>query len=982
MDGKKITSSILIAMFILAAVVVPVNLMPSAAAAAVGILTVTGQNNPTSGIYCNDPITVQLVIPDHVDTQTWKINWTRTTPAYTKTIHTFTFTPLNNVQSMTLYIPYNVSGTYKIYAEKVAGTRSAEVSVTLKRNLTIHNLGGFDPTNDTVTFGPKTSPTAQTVYLKGTGFKENGKVLGTTGTNITFKDAGSVTLHTTADINATGVFEKVVTIANFSSEGVKEVMIKDGTDTTGTKFSGVYKVDSTGPSITDVKWCWDGAQTKTSSPIYANNSKWINISATITDGVSGCGLNYTNDATAKNKINATLVIHNNSYDGWYIGSPVSVTRNASGSETIWYWNFTNPATSFSKEARYYINISAKDLLLNTKWSNTSAWAITIDNKDPALDSGGITTDDANNIYLSNKILYVNANQPINISANMTETWLNSIKVYINTTAEVNKDIITSWVNTTNNTLPLVGARSPSKWYSLYSSFLSKGIKDANYYVELRAEDLASNITWMNYTDGSTISYLYPDSLTPVTPSASWTATISGGTITSETQTVTYTQTGITDAGSALDESKIQVKLGDFVINETTGGATVTNGFTPTYKYDDMTFDVGVYAVDKVNNSIYTKRTTLTVNCNNPTGVTIADITSPAVGDTVSRTEGTLALRGKTLGDTPLTFTYYLFNETDYDPALTIDDNIGAGTYWDLGGYTGWIQKTSQDTTHTFDLPDLVSGTIYLAVLEVMDNDRYALYDLTTFSTLGVPARVASLTATTVSNGIKLDWTAPSGTVTGYKVYRNGAEITTSTTRPTATTYTDTTAVSGTTYTYTVAAYNTVGTGTQSAPVSTSWTTTADTTAPAAITTLAVVSGGVTTNSAQLQWTAPGDDGATGTVSGYTVKYSTSTITAANWASATTATVTYDPTTLVAAGTLQKATVTGLNAETKYYFAVKAKDEVPNEGNMSNVVNATTGADSTAPAGTFTVTSSTHVANTPTSNNDPVFSWTGVTDAES
>ena len=51
----------------------------------------------------------------------------------------------------------------------------------------------------------------------------------------------------------------------------------------------------------------------------------------------------------------------------------------------------------------------------------------------------------------------------------------------------------------------------------------------------------------------------------------------------------------------------------------------------------------------------------------------------------------------------------------------------------------------------------------------------------------------------------------------------------------------------------------------------------------------LATGTVTGSSIQLSWTAPGDDGATGTATTYDVRYSTATINAGNWASATQAT---------------------------------------------------------------------------------------------
>ncbi|MFH1460573.1 MAG: fibronectin type III domain-containing protein, partial [Candidatus Omnitrophota bacterium] len=64
----------------------------------------------------------------------------------------------------------------------------------------------------------------------------------------------------------------------------------------------------------------------------------------------------------------------------------------------------------------------------------------------------------------------------------------------------------------------------------------------------------------------------------------------------------------------------------------------------------------------------------------------------------------------------------------------------------------------------------------------------------------------------------------------------------------------------------------------------SFTIVPDTTAPAAVSNLAVVN--ISQNSATLSWSAPGDDGSTGTAASYDIRYSTAAITAVNWASAT------------------------------------------------------------------------------------------------
>jgi hypothetical protein len=117
----------------------------------------------------------------------------------------------------------------------------------------------------------------------------------------------------------------------------------------------------------------------------------------------------------------------------------------------------------------------------------------------------------------------------------------------------------------------------------------------------------------------------------------------------------------------------------------------------------------------------------------------------------------------------------------------------------------------------------------------------------------------------------------------------------------------------------------------------------DTTAPAAVSNLATAN--PTGTSIQLSWTAPGDDGATGTATSYDIRYSTISITDGNWAGATQ--VTGEPTP-AAAGTAQNMTVSGLNSDTTYYFAMKTSDEVPNTSALSNVPSGTT-LDVTSPA---------------------------------
>jgi len=112
--------------------------------------------------------------------------------------------------------------------------------------------------------------------------------------------------------------------------------------------------------------------------------------------------------------------------------------------------------------------------------------------------------------------------------------------------------------------------------------------------------------------------------------------------------------------------------------------------------------------------------------------------------------------------------------------------------------------------------------------------------------------------------------------------------------------------------------------------------TSDSTPPHAIVDLAANS--PMSNTLNLSWTAPGDDGDTGTASQYDIRYSTVPITMANWNAATPVTGEPAP---VPAGITQTMMIQQLSPETTYYFAMKSADEVPNWSVLSNEVQIVT-----------------------------------------
>ncbi|MDP3979798.1 MAG: S8 family serine peptidase, partial [Chlamydiota bacterium] len=106
--------------------------------------------------------------------------------------------------------------------------------------------------------------------------------------------------------------------------------------------------------------------------------------------------------------------------------------------------------------------------------------------------------------------------------------------------------------------------------------------------------------------------------------------------------------------------------------------------------------------------------------------------------------------------------------------------------------------------------------------------------------------------------------------------------------------------------------------------------------PAAILDLSMQQAGIF--SLTLQWTASGDDGLSAKASGYDIRYATSLITEETWNTAIQATAEPKPS---ETGTLETFKISGLSTQTKYYIAIKARDNVGNSGNLSNVIMATT-----------------------------------------
>jgi hypothetical protein len=95
-----------------------------------------------------------------------------------------------------------------------------------------------------------------------------------------------------------------------------------------------------------------------------------------------------------------------------------------------------------------------------------------------------------------------------------------------------------------------------------------------------------------------------------------------------------------------------------------------------------------------------------------------------------------------------------------------------------------------------------------------------------------------------------------------------------------------------------------------------------------------LAGDVTSTSITLNWTAPGDDGGSGTATEYDIRYLTSPLSEENWDQAVKVA---DAPVPQAAGHAESVTVNGLIPATDYHFAVKTADEVPNWSTISNIM---------------------------------------------
>ncbi|MBL4693797.1 fibronectin type III domain-containing protein [Candidatus Gracilibacteria bacterium] len=386
---------------------------------------------------------------------------------------------------------------------------------------------------------------------------------------------------------------------------------------------------------------------------------------------------------------------------------------------------------------------------------------------------------------------------------------------------------------------------------------------------------------------------------------------------------------------------------DYIVFDKGSGETSNNG----------TFDIG---------DIFGTTTTISINAKGLLGTATAapdSIAPDAISNlaTTSPTSTSIGLTWSAPGDDGSTGTATTY-DVRYSTSTINDGNFAAAT-----AVTGEPTPSVAGSSESMTVTGLTASTTYYFAMKTSDEipNISAISNVPNSTTLApdttAPAAVSDLAASSPTlTTIDLDWTAPgddgsTGTATTYDIRYSTSTITAGNfAAATAVTGEPTPSVAGssesmtvtslsnsTTYYFAIKATDEAANTSTISNVSNSTTLTPDTTAPAAISDLNTDN--PSSNTIDLTWTAPGDDGSSGTATTYDVRYSTSTITAGNWGSAT-AVTSGEPTPAVA-GSSESMTVTGLSNSTTYYFAIKTSDEVPNESAISNVPNDTTDAPS-------------------------------------
>ncbi len=539
--------------------------------------------------------------------------------------------------------------------------------------------------------------------------------------------------------------------------------------------------------------------------------------------------------------------------------------------------------------------------------------------------------------------------------------------------------------TTVSNEPIPGATGSTQ--SMTVSGLSASTQ---YYFALQVSDEVPNVSSLsNIANGTTSAASAPDT-TP--PSAVANLAVTG--TTSASVSLSWTATG--DDGSVGSATSYDLRYSTSVITSANfGSATAVSGEpTPALSGTAQSMTVSglsastqyyfaIKASDEVANS--------SLISNVPNGTTAAasgggtDTTPPAQVSNLAAsniTSSSLTLSWTAPGDDGSIGTasrYFLMFSTS---------PIDNGNFWSGMPINYVPLPTAAGSAQSVNVTGLNANTTYYFALRTRDdvpNDSVNS-NIVSASTSGLPtsgdatapAAINDLRPTSISSGtVVLSWTAPgddnwSGTASTYDTRFSTSPITSAnfagasqlsgepnpSSAGTSQSMTISNLGNGTVYYYAIrvgdevvnfsSISNVISAAASSNPGP------LDTTAPSAISNL--TSTNISSSGLTLTWTAPGDDATVGTASQYDIRYSTSPINAGNFISATAVSGEPNP---VAAGVSQSMALSGLSANTVYYFAIKSIDDSFNTSAVSNIVNVTTGGvivpDTAAPSSVNDIT---------------------------
>lgn len=390
-----------------------------------------------------------------------------------------------------------------------------------------------------------------------------------------------------------------------------------------------------------------------------------------------------------------------------------------------------------------------------------------------------------------------------------------------------------------------------------------------------------------------------------------------------------------------------------VISNVTASSITTTGATITWTTDKSSDSQVEYGLTTSYGSSTTLDSTLVTNHS----VLLSGLTSQTTYHYRVKsqdTPGNLATSGDftftTATPPPVISNVQATNITATSVTITWATDRATTSKVNYGLTSSYTNSTVKDTTlvtsHSVSIGGLSASTLYHYQVESSDSGNLtSVSSDATFTTAASALPVISnIQATNITtSGVTITWTTDIssdsqveyGTTTAY-----GSSTTLDSTLVTSHSVALTGLSAGTIYNYRVKSSGAVSTN-----KTFSTTSASDTTAPAAVTNLA--STGTTRTSVDLSWTAPGDDGNTGTATSYDMRWLTVPITDSNWSSANILTGLPAPKT---AGTTQTYTAIGLTANITYYFALKTKDESNNVSALSNVISAKTKTDTATGGG--------------------------------